>query len=343
MARKLASIQLIKDVSPIPGADKIELAHVLGWQVIVEKGFKPGDKVVYCEIDSVLSDDAEHYPEFQFLKSKKFRVKTIRLKGHISQGICFPVSIMQGKRHHNMEEGEDVTETLGIKQWVPKIPACLMGIQKGPFPNFIPKTDETRVQLLQQVLDRHKGTLCYVTEKLDGSSVTYYVKDGVFGVCSRNIELLESEGNAFWKWARENELEKRLRSIGQNVAIQGELFGQGIQGNPLELPERHVRFFNWFWIDEYRYADYEEAVFNFAALGLEVVPYLFHHKLSSDIDELVKLSVDKSILNSKVWREGIVVRPLKETQDFQMSNIGMSNSRLTFKVVNPEYLVEVEE
>ena len=228
--RKLASIQTIRALTPIEGADAIETAAVLGWQLVVKKGeFSVGDKAVYCEIVCLMPDK----PEFEFLKPRGMRVRTIRLRGQISQGICFPLSILPADAP--TEEDTDVTELLGIIKHEPPIPACLSGIMKGNFPSFIPKTDETRVQVLQSVLNRYAGEPCFVTEKLDGSSATYFINNDEFGVCSRNMQLEENAENSFWKIANTLEIESKLRTIGKNIALQGELVGEGIQGNKLKL------------------------------------------------------------------------------------------------------------
>ncbi|MFN8396383.1 MAG: hypothetical protein U0176_17290 [Bacteroidia bacterium] len=115
--RTLASIQRIKSLAPIPGADAIEKATVLGWQLVVKKGeFQVGDLAVYCEIDSLLPDR----PEFEFLKPRGMRIKTIRLRGEISQGICFPLSILpEGTA---IAEGADVTEILEVTKCRPPSP-----------------------------------------------------------------------------------------------------------------------------------------------------------------------------------------------------------------------------
>ena len=180
--RKLASIQRIISIEPIPDADMIVKATVLGWQLVIKKDeLKQGDLCVYVEIDSILPER----DVFEFLRNKQFRIKTVRLRGQVSQGICFPLNILpEGLL---IEEGADMTGSLGIAKYEPPVPACLNGIMKGDFPSFIPKTDETRVQVLQTLLDEHEGKPCYVSEKLDGSSATYYIKYGVFGVCSRNM------------------------------------------------------------------------------------------------------------------------------------------------------------
>lgn len=328
--RKLASIQKIKALEPIADADAIEKATVLGWQLVVKKGeFQVGDLCVYCEIDSLLPDR----PEFEFLKARGMRIRTVRLRGQISQGICFPLSILPDGT--DIQEDTDVTELLGISKYEPPIPAQLAGIAKGMFPGFIPKTDETRVQVLQDTLDKYRNEPCYVTEKLDGSSVTYYWKDGEFGVCSRNLELLESAENSLWKVARELQIEEKLKSLCGNVALQGEIIGEGIQGNLYKLKGQTVYFFNLFDIDQYKFVEFEAFTQTLASLNLATVPILeTAFALTNDISALVEKSKAKSVLNPAVWREGIVIRPLTEKRD--------AMGRVSFKAINPEFLLKYE-
>jgi RNA ligase (TIGR02306 family) len=90
--RKLASIQRVNAVEPITEADAIERIRILGWYVVVRKDeYKVGDLVIYCEVDSILPDR----PEFEFLRTRNFRIRTIKLKGQVSQGICFPLSVLE--------------------------------------------------------------------------------------------------------------------------------------------------------------------------------------------------------------------------------------------------------
>ncbi len=328
--RKLASIQRIKYLEPIPEADSIERAGVLGWNLVVKKGeFQVGDLCVYCEIDSILPDR----PEFEFLKPRKMRIRTIRLRGQISQGICFPLSILpEGTK---IEEDLEVTELLDITKYEPPIPACLSGVAKGNFPSFLKKTDETRVQILQDRLDANVGEPFYIAEKLDGSSVTYYVRDEKFGVCSRNLDLEESDENSFWKVAKELNIEEKLRSLGGNCALQGELIGEGIQSNKYQLKGQQVFFFNLFKIDEYAYLSFEEFVKTVEGLGLKTVPILDKNfELINNIEELVELSIGHSQLH-KVQREGLVLRPLEEKVDRR-------GRRISFKVINPKFLLKYE-
>jgi RNA ligase (TIGR02306 family) len=325
--RTLASIQRIKALAPIVGADAIEKATVLGWQLVVKKGeFKVGDLAVYCEIDSLLPDR----PEFEFLKARGMRIRTIRLRGEISQGICFPLSILP--EGQELIEGADVTEVIGVEKYEPPIPASLSGIMKGGFPGFIPRTDETRVQVLQEMLDKYAGTQCYVTEKLDGSSVTYYLQDGEFGVCSRNLELFESPENSLWKVARSLQIEEKLRARGGNHALQGEIVGEGIQGNLYKLRGQTVFFFNLFDITAYRFLGFAGFEAAMQEMELQSVPVLDRaYSLISDIPQLVALGTGRSTLYN-VEREGVVIRPLTETRDLM--------GRVSFKAINPEFLLK---
>ncbi|MFM2394660.1 MAG: hypothetical protein RLZZ546_2642, partial [Bacteroidota bacterium] len=304
--RKLASIQKIKALYPIDGADAIERASVLGWQLVVKKGeFQVGDLVVYCEIDSIMPETEN----FLFLKPRGMRIKTIRLRGQISQGICFPTSILP--QDFPIEEDTEVTEVLGITKYEPPIPACLSGVAEGLFPSFIPKTDETRVQVLQGALDAYKGARCCITEKLDGSSTTYFVKDGVFRVCSRNLELKESQENSLWKVARSLDIENKLLALNKNIALQGELIGEGIQHNRYKLKGQTIAFFNAFDINEYEYLSFNDFKALLQSLNLPMVPILStDYVLENEIDTLVKMATTKSTLNKDLWAEGIVIRPI---------------------------------
>jgi RNA ligase (TIGR02306 family) len=327
--RKLASIQKILNLEPIKDADAIEKATVLGWQLVVKKGeFQIGDFCVYCEIDSVMPER----PEFEFLKPRKMRIKTVRLRGQISQGICFPLSILPVDLI--IDEGLDVTDILGVIKYEEPIPEFLTGLKKGGFPSFIPKTDETRVQVLQDVLNVFKGEVCYVSEKIDGSSVTYFINKDEFGVCSRNMELCENAGNSFWQVAKDLDIENKLRSLNGNFAIQGELTGEGIQSNRLNLKGKTVKIFNLYDIDNSRYLDFEQFTNTINKIGLQTVPIIeSDYILSDNIEDIIKKSVRRSMLNDKIWAEGIVIRPLIERTDVTIG-------RLSIKAVNPEYLLK---
>ena len=341
--RKLASIQKVVRVEPIKDADAIEMIQVLGWELVSNKNqFTPGQLCVYCEIDSLLPIK----PEFEFLRkscyrkmadgNEGYRIKTIRLRGQISQGITFPLSILP---YGNYQEGDDVTELLGIIKYEPPIPACLEGIKKGGFPSFIPATDETRIQVLQDVLTRFKGTLCYYSEKLDGSSMTSFVRDGEFGVAGKGLEFFEDEYNSLWKVARLLGLEEKLRSLNMNIAYQGEIVGEKIQGNKYKLKGHTAFCFNLFNIDKYEFFAYKDLVEITSKLDIPLVPIIDDKFiLIDDIPTLVQMAKRKSILNPNTDAEGIVIRPL-EIIKVGRSEFDFAGNRLSFKSINPVFLL----
>jgi RNA ligase (TIGR02306 family) len=169
MERKLATIRTITNIQPIDGADMIELASVGGWNVVVAKdvGHKVGNKVVYCEIDSFLPIREE----FEFLRKSSykkmgeqegFRLKTIKLRGQVSQGLILPISVLNPPDTNiyvEPFEGLDVTEMLGIVKYEPPIPAELAGKVKGQFPSFLRKTDEERCLSADTIINTEDGPM----------------------------------------------------------------------------------------------------------------------------------------------------------------------------------------
>lgn len=351
--RKLASIQMVTEVKPIDGADAIEKIRVLGWWVVTKKGeYTVGDRVVYCEVDSLLPER----DEFEFLRNNcfkpalvedgetvrpaGFRIRTIKLREQISQGICFPLSILPDGIEPELDR--EVTEELGIVKFTLPTPANMKGRIKGPFPGFLAKTDETRVQILEEVLNRHRGSTFFMTEKLDGSSFTAFISDGEFGICSRNLWLDETDdGNDLSRLTSKLELADRLRTmrdaLGFDVAIQGEVIGPGIQKNKYRLADVDLRVFNVFNIGTGRYIDYDKFDRAIASVGLSPVPFLGTVELDHSIDDLVELSIGTSTLNAQTQREGLVLRPLVETYDETLGG------RLSFKVINPKFLLKYDE
>jgi RNA ligase (TIGR02306 family) len=348
--RKLATIQKISSLNPIPDADAIEVAQILGWKVVVKKGeFHVGDLVVYCEIDSLMPDR----PEFEFLRNSKFRVRTIKLRGQISQGICFPLDILSiNTRWHieelektwqqirlrgwaNNPEGIDVTEELGIEKYEAPIPAELAGNAKGGFPRFMIITDEDRIQILPHIPLEYGGQSFVATEKLDGSSGSFYWKNGEFGVCGRNYEYYESPTNSFWKFARHNYLEEKLGVLGRNLGLQGEIIGEGIQKNKYKLKGQTVRFFRMFDIDKYEFLPYEEMIdIVVNQFKLETVPVLdWNYILPPTVDEILEYAQGKSVLNPQTEREGVVF------VKHELKNQG----RLSFKAISNKFLIKNEE
>jgi RNA ligase (TIGR02306 family) len=267
-----------------------------------------------------------------------FRIKTIRLRGQVSQGICFPLAVLPPGAP--TEVGADVADALGVRKWEPP-QSGPAGRSRGTFPGFLPKTDETRVQVLEPVLTRHRGRTFFVTEKLDGTSFTAFVRDGEFGVCSRNLLLDPTdETGTLVRVAKRLDLEGRLRALGAargfDAAVQGEVIGPGVQRNKYGLPDLALRVFNVFDVSAYRFLDRADMLAAAAEMGLDVVPQLGTVVLDHTVDELVALSEGMSVLNPKVRREGIVLRPLAEVEDEHLG-------RLSFKAINPKFLLKYDE
>jgi RNA ligase (TIGR02306 family) len=338
--RRLATVQQIAELLPIEGADAIEVARINGWNVVVKKGdFKVDEMAVFCEVDSFLPIQ----PEYEFLRKSSykkmsdgtegFRLKTIRLRGQLSQGLLINYQTLISKlptdengRVDLPNVGEDVTEIMGIVKYEPPIPACLAGQMKGNFPGFLNKTDEERVQNIPiSMYERYKnkGKKYYITEKLDGSSCSIYLRGNEFGVCSRNINLLETEGNTFWSVARQYNIEEILREHSeytgfQTFALQGEVIGEGIQGNPYNIKGHQFHIFNLFYSDLDYYANIDELIDFSKKYNLKVVPLL--HKdinLPENGMECLKLAEGKSALNSNTEREGVVIRYFDRSVSFK--------------------------
>jgi len=326
--RKLASIQEVREIKPIPGADLIEMAVIKGWQVVIKKGeFEIGNKGVYFEIDSFLPIQEQY--EFLRKSSYKimgeeegFRLRTVKLRGQISQGLLLPLNSLGLSA--DLETGTDVTELLGVKKYEPPIPAQLAGDIKSGFPSFIPKTDEERVQNLDPELWIGKENLTG-REKLDGTSATFYFNSGGYGVCSRNWELKPQEGNTYWIVSKDNNLETKLQQTNRNLAIQGEIVGPGIQGNVYKFNKPELFVFTIFDIDNYRRLNEEEMNEVCEELGLRQVPIVYDNiSLPNSLEELLAMAEGKSLLNPKVNREGLVFR----TEDQSLSFKAISNNFL---------------
>jgi len=335
--RKLATIQVIKDILPIKGADRIEVARIKGWKVVVKKDeFKVGDKVVYFEIDSLLPIREE----FEFLRNSSYRktdeqegflLRTVKLRKQFSCGLIMSLDILNDTPCHifKLTEGDDVSDYLNVVKFEVPIPDELKADVVGPIPSFILKTNEERAQNLSDDFDEWKkdNVIFYETEKLDGQSTTMYLHNGVFGVCGRNWEFKRNPNNLFWKFAIENNIEEKLRIYGKNIAVQGELIGSGIEGNNYKLSHKTIKYFRVFNIDEYKLEDYNtfvDIVTN--VLNADTVPLICsYYKLPGTIDEILKHVEGKSVLTNSSKREGSVFKSI--------------DSSISFKVINNEYLI----
>lgn len=334
--RKLASVRIVSNISPIVGADMIEVVTIDNWNVVVKKNdFKIGDKVVYFEIDSFLPVREE----FEFLRkssykkladdSEGFRLRTIKLRGQVSQGLVAPISILQSE---NFNVDDDVTEILGVTKFDPPLPAELAGEAIGNFPSFIQKTDEERVQNLTEEYEKYKKYKFFASEKVDGTSSTFFLNNDEFGVCTRNYQMIINPNNTFGKILSDTNIESKLRKLGRNFAVQGEIIGEGVQSNKYKLKGQKLLVYNIFDIDKYKYLNKEEMIKICSELNLETVPTIFtEFVLTNTIEELLEIANDKSILNPNTIREGLVWVSID------------SPSRISFKTISNQFLLKYDE
>lgn len=371
MSRKLAHIEIIEDLFPIQNADKIEVAKVLGWECIVQKGeFKIGDKVIYIEIDSIMPET----PEYEFLKSKKYRIKTIKLKGQISQGLVIPIPSYMNLQ--NCEIGKDVTDELGITKyfsldekreinqykklkqietnrlrkfvkkyfWLRKL---FLSKKKEKFPYWVNKADEERIQNIPDVLEKFGNKPVYITEKIDGQSVTYTSKrvpifNGWLGkilpkrieflVCSRNF-IVTDKNSDYWKTAKMYKLDELLQLF-PYLTIQAEQIGPKIQSNKYNLKTLEIRIFNIIDHEKKYHYTYKQMEQFCKQYNLPMVPLLsYFNSLNNfkDLNELIEYSKGNSLEENNNIREGIVVRCIENGKKL-----------LSFKVINPEFLLKYE-
>lgn len=351
MERQLATIRRIDNIKPIEGADTIDIAIIGGWKVIIKKDeFKIGDLCVYCEIDSILPP----HKDFAFLAKYNYIVKTIKLRGQISQGICFPLNILYKFGYSKIEDGEfviikddivyyivegaDVTDLIGIKKYEKPISVNLSGEIRGKFPSEVPKTNEERIQNLTKEFAewQTKDYEWIVTEKLDGTSATFIKLNKDFYVCSRNFLIMETENNIFWQIAKKYNLENKLKNKlkNRNIAIQGEVLGPGIQNNKYKLKEHDIYFFNAFDIDANQYLAWKEFSELIKELELKTVPLIADSVRIENltIDDIIKMAEGKSKLDFNKEREGIVFKTKYNTKE----NLG----KISFKVINNKFLLK---
>jgi RNA ligase (TIGR02306 family) len=334
--RKMASIRRIDDIVPIESADAIECAVLGGWKVVVKKGeFTVGDLAVYCEIDSWIPTELAPFlskgkepREFEGIKGE--RLRTVKLRGQLSQGLLLPLEPTCANIESELFEGLDVSVPLNIVKWEAPVNAQLAGQVKGNFPSSIPKTDQERVQnLTNEIKAAFDNNLLFeLTEKLEGSSMTCYLIEQEFGVCSRNLDLKRNDDNTLWKVAIEDKIELKMRIAGlDNHAIQGELVGPGIQSNIYKLSKPMFFVFDIYDIKKGAYMNPVERQAMIKVLQLNHVPVLTNDKDLGigTVDELLVWAEGKSFLNGKQEREGIVFKQI--------------DGGMTFKAISNKYLL----
>lgn len=348
-----ATIQIIDNIVPIQGADKIELANVLGWQCVVEKNkFQIGQKVIYVQIDTLLPY-REHYAFLErsspfkeygleygedVIPSVKYtRLKTAKFLGNISQGLLLSLSDYDIK--NDIEVGVDVSTLIGAIKYSKPIHISLCGNAKGTFPSFIQKTDEERIQNIVGNINKFDGKEVYMSIKIDGTSATYYylIDKDEFGICSRNMLMLEDGGSIYAQIAKRDNIKDNLKkyclSIGKSIAIQGEIAGPSIQGNRMKLATQTLYLFTAQQIGENKIPTYLSLnnLKNISeTINISTVPIAEIFKFDSSIHTKEFLISKAMALENDI--EGFVIRTIEE---FENPPRGLN--RWSFKVINNNY------
>lgn len=355
---KLASIERITDIQPITGADNILKATVLGYDVVISKNdnLKVGDLVVFHFPDTVVDISNDVYAR---LKGKS-RLRIIKLRGQISQGLVLPISILpkfnplpDGNEYslngydngvnrsyghigcEDVGEGEDVSEDIKIIKYEAPIPTQMRGIQKGNFPSWLKMTDEDNIRSSPKVINELLNKNCYITLKYDGSSSSFAIKDNEFNVLSRRVNLLETPDNAYWKIAREYKIEEALRDTGKEYCLQGEIYGEGIQGNHLSVKGVKFAAFSLFDIFRHNYVDYSEFVNFCEKYNIPRVKEIWNGVFEFSLPDLIKKANELKYDND-LPAEGMVIRPIIE------KNSEALKGRLSCKVISENFLLKYE-
>ena len=361
--RHLATIQRVRSVSPIEGADNIELVHVLGWQCVAAKGaFKTGDLCVYFEIDSFIPIDKR----FEFLRARSyknssilgegFRLKTAKFRGQISQGLVMkPSEVFNSDILPGLREGDDVTDALGVKEWEEPIPAVLSGIAKGRRPGWIEHSSEERIQSNPDLLEEFRGLEYYITTKYDGSSHFIAVdEENNFRFGSHNLELEAMDiPNSFGKWLADHDIPRKAIEYKKKLGITrfymiGEWCGEGIQKNKLRLKEP-----TWFVftvnVDDRRFPlqGLKEACafIGVKHVAIEEIGYDLPEKYPT-IEALLKRAELNAASVYQGQPEGIVIRPTDsyytKTVTTEYKTYYKPDKLLSTKVLNNKYLLKNE-
>lgn len=319
----LVFLGMVIDLEPIPNAENLVKATVVcgkggKWQSPVRKeDFKIGDKCNVYLPDSIVPATEV----FEFMRKYHFRVRPMRFRGCPSE--CL---VMQYEFGDNV--GDDVTSEAGVIKYEKTIPASMSGTILGRFPAFIPKTDEPNFQSVPHILEYLTGRRFYATEKVDGTSCTVYFKNGHFGVCSRNLELVEDEKNIYWSIAHKYDLPARLPRMGE-YAVQMEIVGPGIQGNTMGLRRCEARVFDIISLTENRYfnwLDLDQFCVDMDLTPVQLISYGLPFMMNHD---MLQAYVEDKVYANGTPVEGVVFRSIDPEW--------LLKDRVSFKVINLKY------
>ena len=339
--RKLATIQRVSAVDnilhPADGSETT-LACIrfedIAWQCVAKRGeFEVGDLAVYIEISTVVPE----HPVFEFLRSKKFKVKTVRLCGVLSQGLALPVSIFGAIAEDVLSPGYDVTDIIGVTRYEPPVDARINGSGRVcTFPSeVVPKTDEERIQSRPFILEHFKGMAVVATLKHDGTSATYFwdLEQNRLRVCSRNMEKMEPDDSVYWQVVKLQPDIERFCQENPTYVLQGEITAPGLQKNRMGRKVPHFAAFNVYDREAGNYMAYFYADWIVSSYGIPFVEVVHEwEEFESTVEELLAIA-EGFYPDTTNEREGIVLRPL-----FEEKWVYTLGGRLSCKVISNKFL-----
>lgn len=316
MTQKLAVIGIILALDPIPNADRIlhatvDCADAGRWSGVVGLTHHVGERVTVFLQDALLPIDN---PRWDFMARHHWRVRMCRFKKVPSECVIIPGA-------PELPVGTDLAEVLGVTKYSRPLPASLAGDMLGAFPSFIPKTDEPNYQTVPDLVARMNEDTWVATMKCDGSSCTAWNdEDGQLHVASRNWELREfsasGAGNSYWRTARKYDLAK----IPDGCALQFEVVGPGIQGNPLGLSEVEGRGFTLYDYLSHRKLDVDELNDVLADVGMPAAPLVMLGSGAFANPEHLRKLAEIKYPNGR-HGEGIVIRDLAHSWSFKVISL----------------------
>jgi len=330
---KIATIEKIHSIRVHPNADKLACAKVLEWPVVIKKddNYKDGDLVVFIQIDTIVDKDN---PYFAFMEKQKWRTWNARFRGEPSSGLVCPLKLVlkKGMKLEDCIEGTEVSELLKCTHYEKPLAAEVMGMAKGNFPTkYVSITDETNLLSAPRTLKEFDGLTCYISMKMDGSSCTMIRNETEEMVCSRRLTLKEGD-SAFWQMQRKYDVFNKMRQLGINGALQGEVCGPKINGNKMDLTELDYYVFTYRDFSTMEYVGLSGLYSICGSLALRMVPVLhtFRWDETWNIERLREFANNLTYPNGKP-AEGIVVRPVLSR--YSESLQGM----LSVKIINQNY------
>ncbi len=375
--KQLVTIERISAIFKHPNADSLYIAKVQGYDIIINLKAMFGDVtpdslidhlIVYFQIDSLMPTIFENNSFWSYLDKTYMgkRVKSAKIRGIVSQGLILDFGSIQALyphlNLHSLPEGYNLTNEIGvIKYYHPydaegpfysggydrsKIHTKTSPANLSPFPEYIPKTDQPRLQSnIKLISNLPKDRLFAATVKFDGQSTTWYYYNGEVGICSRNYkinleyekdeELRDKANDKFRQINEKYNILNKLKDFGRNIAIQGELYGMAINNNRHHRNDVELAVFDIYDIDNRRYLSHskvKEICFQFI---LPMVDIVFEDRplLSTEIEPWIALANAQKYLDTKGKRtlraEGVVVKTSDDATPY-----------ISFKVISPEFLIK---